>query len=43
MSESWVSLCPCGSGTKYKFCCAKKMNNFDRDDYLKTFANETSA
>lgn len=21
--------CPCGSGAKYKFCCAKKMLEFD--------------
>ncbi|MEK4063870.1 MULTISPECIES: SEC-C metal-binding domain-containing protein [Paenibacillus] len=21
--------CPCGSGAKYKFCCAPKMKNFD--------------
>ncbi|WP_246132367.1 SEC-C metal-binding domain-containing protein [Paenibacillus hemerocallicola] len=30
--------CPCGSGTKYKFCCAKTMKSFDLDDYLKSFS-----
>lgn len=29
--------CPCGSGAKYKFCCAQKMKNFDLDDYLRKF------
>jgi uncharacterized protein YecA (UPF0149 family) len=29
--------CPCGSGAKYKFCCAPKMKNFDVNSYMKTF------
>ncbi|WP_025693221.1 tetratricopeptide repeat protein [Paenibacillus zanthoxyli] len=35
--------CPCGSDAKYKFCCAKTMKNFDLNDYLKTFAIESSS
>ncbi|MFB5763249.1 SEC-C metal-binding domain-containing protein [Paenibacillus medicaginis] len=35
--------CPCGSGEKYKFCCAKTMKNFDLNDYLKTFENASSS
>jgi tetratricopeptide (TPR) repeat protein len=34
--------CPCGSEVKYKFCCEKKMKNFNLNDYLKTFINESS-
>lgn len=30
--------CPCGSGKKYKFCCAKTMKNFDLDEFLKSFS-----
>lgn len=29
--------CPCGSGSKYKFCCAKKMKNFDINQYAEEF------
>jgi len=29
--------CPCGSGSKYKFCCAKKMKHFDIDQYVEEF------
>jgi hypothetical protein len=29
--------CPCGSGEKYKFCCAKQMKNFDLDRYMAEF------
>lgn len=32
--------CPCGSGEKFKFCCGKKMKNFDLDTYLRTFESE---
>jgi len=32
--------CPCGSGEKYKFCCAKKMKNFDIDRFIKDFVTE---
>jgi hypothetical protein len=35
--------CPCGSEVKYKFCCAKKMKNFDLNEYLNTFGNESSS
>jgi len=28
------NLCPCGSGTKYKFCCAKKVKNLDIDRFI---------
>lgn len=34
--------CPCGSGAKYRFCCAKTMKNLNLNDYLKTFTNEVS-
>lgn len=29
--------CPCGSGEKYRFCCAKKMKGFDISRYVKEF------
>lgn len=29
--------CPCGSGKKFKFCCASTMKNFDLDVYLAAF------
>ncbi|MFD2334090.1 SEC-C metal-binding domain-containing protein [Cohnella sp. GCM10020058] len=35
--------CPCGSGAKYKFCCAQKMKNFDLHDYLRTFEATTES
>jgi hypothetical protein len=35
--------CLCGSGTKYKFCCGKKMKNFDLNEYLNTFDNTASS
>ncbi|MBD2872774.1 SEC-C domain-containing protein [Paenibacillus sp. IB182493] len=35
--------CPCGSEAKYKFCCAKTIKNFDLNQYLKTFPNESSS
>ncbi|MDI4643432.1 SEC-C metal-binding domain-containing protein [Cohnella hashimotonis] len=35
--------CPCGSGAKYKFCCAQKMKNFDLHHYLRTFEATTES
>ncbi|MDG0813798.1 SEC-C metal-binding domain-containing protein [Cohnella rhizosphaerae] len=35
--------CPCGSGAKYKFCCAQKMKNFDLHHYLSTFEATTES
>ena len=32
--------CPCGSGQKYRFCCAKKMKNFDINGFIADFAAE---
>jgi len=34
------SPCPCGSGQKYKFCCAIKMKNFDLNQFIADFAAE---
>jgi uncharacterized protein YecA (UPF0149 family) len=31
------SPCPCGSGKKYKFCCKKKMKNFDIHRFVADF------
>ncbi|MBW4080758.1 SEC-C domain-containing protein [Paenibacillus sp. S150] len=40
--ENIYDPCPCGSGKKFKFCCAGKMKNFDLDAYLTDFsAGET--
>ncbi len=36
-------LCPCGSGAKYKFCCAKTMKNFELNDYLKTIEHTATS
>ncbi|MFC4770148.1 tetratricopeptide repeat protein [Effusibacillus consociatus] len=32
--------CPCGSGAKYKFCCAKKLKNFDIDRFISDISVE---
>jgi hypothetical protein len=32
--------CPCGSSVKYKFCCAKRMKNFDIHQYIEEFDAE---
>lgn len=34
------SPCPCGSGRKYKFCCAKRMKSFDLNRFIADFAAE---
>lgn len=31
------SLCPCGSGKKYKFCCKKNMKDFDIHRFVADF------
>lgn len=30
-------LCPCDSGEKYRFCCEKKLKNFDIDKIIDEF------
>ncbi|WP_082130086.1 SEC-C metal-binding domain-containing protein [Aneurinibacillus tyrosinisolvens] len=33
--------CLCDSGLKYKFCCARKMKNFDIDQYVEEFDSQS--
>ena len=32
--------CLCGSGEKYKFCCAKKMKDFNIDRFIADFTDD---
>lgn len=35
--------CPCGSGKKYKFCCAEKMKSFDIHQFMGEFVPRVSS
>lgn len=32
--------CPCGSGMKYKFCCANKLKNFDLERFIEEYGTD---